>query len=202
MHPGVRPLVGSAVLAMLAACSACRRTTGGAADAGVEGGTTPASASSTAGKLSGASSPEAAWVEARSGDPLELARLANVEGVHKLAEVAASDTATDEDRATAIRAIAFVLDPSPAAETLTKLVTDPSPASVERSTLALQTLAAITSKRAPIEELEPGAWRACGEGLLVALKTLEGPMRRELAIRALLGLADRGAVPRSAVPAQ
>lgn len=143
------------------------------------------------------SSPERAWVEARSGDPLELARLANLEGVDKLAEVAANDHASVEDRATAIRAIAMTSDPSPALETLARLVTDPL---VDRSMLALQTLSAIAPRRAPIEELEPAGWRTAADAIVAALKTVQDPVRRELAIRALHGLADRGVVARTAIP--
>lgn len=143
------------------------------------------------------SSPEQAWVEARTGDPLELARLGNLEGVAKLADVAANEHASSEDRATAIRALAMTSDPSPALDTLAKLVADPV---VERSTLALQTLAAIAPRRAPIEELEPAGWRAAADAIVAALKTVQDPVRRELAIRALHGLADRGAVARTAIP--
>lgn len=145
------------------------------------------------------SSPERAWVEARSGDPLELARLANLEGVDKLAEVAGNEHAAADDRHTAIRAIAMVADPSPAMDTLAKLVADPF---VERSLLALQTLAAVAPKRAPIEELEPGGYRTAADALVAALKTMTDPVRRELAIRALQGLAERGAVNKTAIPAR
>jgi hypothetical protein len=145
------------------------------------------------------SSPEQAWLEARTGDPLELARLLNLEGVHRLAEVAGDEHASVEGRATAIRAIAFATDPTPALDALTKLVGAPS---VERSTLALQTLAVVAPKRSPIEELEPGAWRTCGEGLVAALKVIQGSVRRQLAISALRALADRGAVSAASIPAQ
>lgn len=146
--------------------------------------------------LEGAS-PERAWVDARTGDPLELARLVNLEGVDKLAEVAANEHASVEDRATAIRAIAMANDPSPALEVLSRLVTD---SVVERSTLALQTLAAIAPKRAPIEEVEPGGYRIASDAIVAALKTLHDPVRRELAIRALHGLEGRGVVARAAIP--
>jgi hypothetical protein len=123
--------------------------------------------------------------------------LSDLEGVHRLAEVAGDDRARDEDRAAAIRAISFVSDPTPALEALTRLVTDPV---LDRSTLALQTLAAVAPVRRPIEELEPEAWRACADGLSNALKTIQGSVRRELAIRALLALAERGVIARDAVP--
>lgn len=142
-------------------------------------------------------SPEQAWIEARTGDPLELARLSNLEGVHKLAEVAGDEKSSPDDRETAIRAIGFAPDPTPALDTLAKLVSDPS---VERSTLALQTIAHVAPKRAPIEELEPGAWRTCGEALVAALKNMQGAVRRELAINALRALADRGAVNAASIP--
>ncbi len=145
------------------------------------------------------SSPERAWVDARGGDPLELARLANLEGVHKLAEVAGNEHASTEDRATALRAIAMVSDPSPALEVLARTVSDPV---VDRSVLALQTLAAVAPRRAPMEELEPAGYRIAADALLSALKTLQDPVRRELAIRALLGLSDRGVVAKTAIPAR
>jgi hypothetical protein len=139
----------------------------------------------------------AGWEDARTGDPLELARLANREGALALAEVAGDAQSSEADRATAIRAIAFVFDPTPALETLSRIVSEPS---VERSTLALQTVAAVAPKRSPIEEVEPGAWRICADALLKALATIQGPVRRELAIRALLGLSERGAVARASIP--
>ncbi len=182
------------VLIVAVALVGCHRTPPAAGDASPAASTTPSSSA-----VLELSSPEGAWVEARSGDPLELARLANLEGVAKLAEVAENEHASLDDRATAIRAIVFTPDPTPALEALTKLVSDPT---VERSTLALQTLAHIAPKRAPIEELEPGAWRTCGEGLLAALKTIQGSVRRDLAIIALRALADRGAVSGASIPAK
>jgi hypothetical protein len=181
-------------LLIAVATVACHRSPSGG-DAGPAASATPSPAAVA---LEG-SSPEGAWVEARSGDPLELARLANLEGVDKLAEVAGNEHASLEDRASAIRAISFTPDPTPALETLTKLVLDPT---VERSTLALQTLAHVAPKRAPVEELEPGAWRTCADGLLVALKTIQGAARRDLAILTLRALADRGAVTGASIPAR
>ncbi len=144
-------------------------------------------------------SPEIAWQEARSGDPLELARLADLEGVFRLGEVAGDAHASEADRAAAIRALSFVDDPTPALETLTALVVDPV---LERSVLALQTLSAVSPVRKPIEELEPDSWRTCAEGLVAALGSIQGATRRELAIRALHGLAERGAIARDRVPAR
>jgi hypothetical protein len=142
------------------------------------------------------------WVEARGADPLELARLANEVGAHRLAEVADDDGASEDDRAAAFRALSFVEDPSPALPALTRAVLG---SSIDRSMLALQTLAAVAPRRHPIEEVEPGAWRTAAEGILKALATpggIQDPVRRELGIRALLGLVDRGAVKREMVPVQ
>ena len=72
--------------------------------------------------------------------------------------------------------------------------------SVERSTLALETIAEVAPIRAPIEEAEPPAWKECAAAVLAALQAIHGTPRRELAIRALLGLADRGAIDRALVP--
>lgn len=183
----------------------CRRTATSTTDAAVD---VPSPAASASPSTGGSSSPERAWIDARPGDPLELARLADLEGALGLAEVATNDQASPDDRATAIRALMFVDDPTPAVEALTRLVSDPAVAqgdahgAVERSTLALQTLVAIAPRRAPIEEVEPGAWRVCGDGLLAALQTIHGAVRRELAIRALHALADRGAVARALIPAR
>ena len=181
--------------AILLGCSGCRKTAPATADAGPP----DAPATSAVAPPVGSSSPDQGWAEARSGDPLELARLADLEGVDRLAEVAASEQASVEDRATAIRALMFVDDPTPAVEALARLVSDPL---VERGTLALQTLAMVAEKRSPIEELEPGAWRVAGAALLEALKVIQGPARREVALRALNALADRGAVDRKAIPAR
>lgn len=149
--------------------------------------------------LTEGSSPERAWVDARSGDPLELARLANLEGAHKLAEVAGNEHASAEDRATAIRAIAMASDPTPALEVLARTVTDPV---VERSVLALQTLAYVAPRRSPIEELEPAGWRWVADAVSGALKSFQDPVRRELSIRVLHSLVDRGVVARASIPAR
>lgn len=193
-------------VAMVVATTACRKSPP-AGDAGPNGasasGSTPTSTQPgqppSVPSPVGSDSPEPGWSEARSGDPLELARLADVEGPDALAEVALDEKASPADRATAIRALMFVDDPSPAVEALAKLVGD---SSIDRSTLALQTLASIAPKRLPIEELEPGAWRVAGETLVKALSTIQGPARREIALRALHGLAERGAVAPSAIPAR
>jgi len=176
------------------ACSACKKG-GKGTDAGVA-----SSASSSASSAGGPSSTEQAWIDARGGDPLELARLANRLGAHALAEVGDDDKASEDDRATAFRALAFLDDPSPALPALTRAATGTS---LERSTLALQTLAAIAPRRRPIEEVEPGAWRTTAEGILQALLSPNGikdPVRRELGIRTLIGLSERGAIKRELVP--
>ncbi len=184
--------VRAAVLFLVVVGAGCRKGTT-STDAG------PAASGSSPGPtvVVESSSSEQAWIEARSGDPLELARLANLEGVYKLAEVAGDEKAAPDDRETAIRAIAFAPDPTPALDTLTRVVTE---SSVERSTLALQTIAQVAPKRAPIEEVEPGAWRTCGDGLVAALAKMQGAVRRDLAITALRALADRGAVNAASIP--
>jgi len=179
--------------ALIFALASCR----GAAK-GTDAGPAPSASPSVSPAAVETSAPEQAWLEARTGDPLELARLVNLEGVHRLAEVAGDEHASTDDRATAIRAVAHATDPTPALEVLTRLVVEPS---VERSTLALQTIAHVAPKRAPIEELEPGAWRTCADGLLAALKTIQGAVRRDLAIAALRALEGRGAVNAASIPA-
>ena len=141
-------------------------------------------------------STERAWVEARGGDPLELSRLADAVGVDRLAEVLQSPTSNDDDRATAIRAVAYVDDPTPALVPLAELV---SPTSTHVADI-VDTLLALAPKRAPIEEVQPDAWRTCAETLLVALKTTPLGARRAQVIRALIVLADRGAIDRALVP--
>ena len=176
-------------------CGGCRSGKGAG-----ETGTVASSSASTASSGSGSlvpSSIEEAWVEARTGDPLELARLADAVPTDDLAKVAGDDSASEDDRKAAIRALAFVDDPTPALPALSKLVMG---ASVERSTLALETIAERAPVRAPVEEAEPPAWKDCATVLLAALKTIQGTPRRALAIRALLGLADRGAIDRALVP--
>lgn len=187
------PFLGA--VAILLAGTACRKSPPAAA---ADAGPTTVAAPAPSPAVALGSSPDQAWADARSGDPLELARLADVEGADRLGEVALDAQASPDDRATAIRALMFVDDPTPAVEALAKLVTDPL---VERSTLALQTLAAVVPKRAPIEELEPGAWRVAGDALLAAIGNIQGPGRREVALRALAALAERGAVQKSAIPA-
>jgi hypothetical protein len=190
----------SAVVALVACCASsigcggCRGTKG----EGETGASPSTSASGGEGGALGPSSTEAAWIEARTGDPLELARLADTIPTDDLARIAADDSASEDDRKAAIRALAFVPDPTPALPALSGLVIG---SSAERSTLALETIAEVAPIRAPIEEAEPPAWKECAVSLLAALKTIKGP-RRELAIRALLGLADRGAIDRALVPVE
>ncbi|MEO7095502.1 MAG: hypothetical protein ABI175_19760 [Polyangiales bacterium] len=176
------------------ACGGCRGSKGQS-----EAGVAASSSSAVDGAPLGASSTEAAWVEARTGDPLELARLADAVPTDDLARIAADDSASEDDRKTAIKALAFVPDPTLALPALSRIVIG---ASVERSTLALETIAEVAPVRAPIEEAEPPAWKECAVALLAALKTIQGTPRRELAIRALLGLADRGAIDHALVPQQ
>jgi hypothetical protein len=198
-----RALVGASIGALLASlasvslagCSGCRGKKGDA-EASVASSTSGSSAASGSASIE-PSSTAAAWVEARTGDPLELARLADAVPADELAQVAADDTASEDDRKAAIRALAFVVDPTPALPALSRLVMS---ASVERSTLALETIAELAPIRAPIEEAEPPAWKECATILLAALKTIQTSPRRPLAIRALLGLADRGAIDRALVP--
>ena len=158
------------------------------------------SASTSAAKVTlEAASTDRAWVEARTGDPLELARLADLEGTGALAAVADNVAASEDDRAAALRALAFVEDATPALDVLTRMVVG---SSIERSTLALQTLAAVASRRAPIEEHDPSAWGACGRVLIAAMKTIGEPVRRGLVRRVLGGIVERGAVEAGEVPGE
>ncbi|MBK7400498.1 MAG: hypothetical protein IPJ34_30660 [Myxococcales bacterium] len=177
---------------LLTGAMACRRKPPATGDAG-----TVASASSAA-TSPAASAPRAdpRWPEARTGDGLDLARLADLEGVDRLGEVAADPAAAPEDRRAAILALAYVPDPTPALSTLTALVLGTH---LERSVLALDTLATLAGQRTQLEELEPGAWRACATALVGALSGMPKP-RRDVAVRALLGMADRGAIARKDVP--
>jgi hypothetical protein len=178
-------VVAAFVLLALGA-SSCRR---GPAPSGAatEASTSPAAANAP-------NTTASAWIEARTGDPLELARLADLEGATRLGEVAGDAQASSEDRAAAIRAIAFLDDPTPALFAVGRLLADPD---LDRSTLAMQTLAVVAPRRRPIEEVEPAAWRACAVALSEIAPGLVDPSRRELVRRALEGLAERGAVAAS-----
>lgn len=190
----MRPVLLAVLCAGLLGVGACRKKPPAAGDAGTAASASsgaPASSTGTA-----ALRVDPGWSEARTGDPLDLARLADKEGAATLGEVAGDPAAADDDRKAAIRALAFVADPTPALSTLTALVLGTH---LERSVLALETLAAVAGVRHHQEELEPGAWRACASTLLGALAGMPKP-RRDLAQRALLGMADRGAVLRSAIP--
>jgi hypothetical protein len=112
--------------------------------------------------------------------------------------VAGDAKKNEVDRETAIKALAFVDDPTPSLETLARVAAGGG----STADLALQTIADVAPKQAPIEEAEPTAWRACGEGLLVAAPTIRDATRRKLLIVALLALADRGALDRTAIPPQ
>ncbi|MFI5296996.1 MAG: hypothetical protein ACHREM_02770 [Polyangiales bacterium] len=196
----------------LIALVACRR-----GDASSSLSSAPSSSSSSSLSASSSSSPSSSpsssvvsaedersrrWREAKSADPLELARLADAEGVDGLLDAIDESTdsgpaASEDDRLTALRAIAFVDDPTPALDALTKLALGKA---IERSTIALQTLAAVASKRAQREEDDVEAWRRCADALIASNASFANGARRELLLRTLLGLADRGAIDRAKVP--
>lgn len=184
----------------LFAAGACRKSNGGV-DAGPSPSISASSSAPAAVRIERASR-ERAWVEARSGDPLELARLCDAVGVDELAHVAEDDSAAPADRSTAIRAMAFADDPSGGVETLLRIALDPAPGaeSYELGTLALQTLAAIAPRRHAVEETDPDAWVTAAGFLKKAISVTEEPTRRELMLRTLIGLADRGAVDRQSLP--
>lgn len=181
-------------VALVATCAlGCRKKLAPSFDAGV-----PARTSSEgAGAASGGVSIEAPWVLAREGDPLELARLCDALGAPRLGEAIEDPASSPDDRATAVRALAFAEDPTPALDPLCKLVTATS---VDASTLALQTLVQVAPRRRQIEEIEGGAWRRCGEAVLALLDKTRDPTRRTLAIRAAMALAERGALDPKRVP--
>ncbi len=200
--PSLRSSLGSArqsrrpVLAValaVALCGGCRKKLAPGFHAAVAG---PAAASS-AGLASVGASTDGAWVLARDGDPLELARLCDEVGAPRLGEVIEDPTASPDDRTTAARALAYAEDPTPALDPLCKQVNG---GSTDASTLALQTLAQVAPRRRQIEEVEGGAWRRCGEALLSLLDKSRDPTRRELAIRAAAALAERGALDVKRVP--
>lgn len=192
MRSALVALLCAAIVA--AGAGGCRKKPAPPGDAGTAASASSGSAPSPTGSATLRADP--GWPEARTGDPLDLARLADKEGASTLGEVAGDPGAADDDRKAAIRALAFVADPTPALSTLTALVLGTH---LERSVLALETLAAVAGVRHHQEELEPGAWRACATALLGALGGMPKP-RRDLAQKALLGMADRGAVLRSAIP--
>jgi hypothetical protein len=173
--------------------SGCRRKLAPSFDAGV------AAAPSTSGVRVAAIgvSTEEPWLLAREGDPLELARLCDAVGASRLGEAIDDPASSPDDRATAVRALAFAEDPTPALDSLCKLVTA---SSVDASTLALQTLVQVAPRRRQIEEIEGGAWRRCGEATLALLEKTRDPTRRTLAIRASMALAERGALDPKRVP--
>lgn len=146
---------------------------------------------------SGDVSTDAPWVLAREGDPLELARLCDAVGAPRLGEIIEDPASSPDDRATAVRAVAFAEDPTPALDPMCKLVIS---SSVDASTLALQTLVQVAPRRHQIEEIEGGAWRRCGESVLALLEKTRDPTRRTLAIRAAMALAERGALDPKRVP--
>lgn len=171
----------------------CRKKLAPSFDAG---GTAAASASDASpGSIE--ASTEELWLLARDGDPLELARLCDAVGAPRLGETIEAAASSPDDRATAVRALAFAEDPTPALDPLCKLVTA---SSVDVSTLALQTLVQLAPRRRQIEEVEGGAWRRCGEAVLALLDKTRDPTRRTLAIRASMALSERGALDPKRVP--
>ena len=137
------------------------------------------------------------WVEARGADPLELARLADVMGADGLAAIAGEGRRDAGDRASAVRALAYVDDPTPALETLARLAGSGGLLGSE----AMETILAVAPRRAPIEEAEPTAWSVCAQGLLIVAPTIHDAVRRQLLARTLDALAERGAIAPTSVPA-
>lgn len=200
----MRPLARALVCTVVVACHRGAATTAG--DAAIAAPSSPPAAATSASSTPAPLEDERArrWREARSGDPLELARLADVEGCDGLLDAlddadAGAPAANEDDRLTALRALAFVDDPTPALDALTRAALGRSS---DGATVALQTLASITPKRAQREEDDTDAWKRCGDALLAGSAAFTVGARRELWMRALLGLADRGAIDRAKVPAK
>ncbi|GAC1372102.1 MAG: hypothetical protein NVSMB47_20230 [Polyangiales bacterium] len=180
-------------LASLALVTSCKR-----APTSVDAGPIASASASVDGALTlENASAERLWVEARDADPLELARLADALGADGLAAIAGDPAKDAGDRASAVRALAYVDDPTPALETLARLAGSGGTLGDE----ALETLLDVAPRRAPIEEAEPTAWRSCAQGLLVVAPTVRDAARRRLLVRTLDALADRGAIDPASVPA-
>ncbi len=196
-RPGRKRWRWGIVLGLVCLGGGCRRRGAPSADAG-PAASASASASVGAGAASAAAaSSETPWLLARDGDPLELARLCDAVGATGLADVLEDASASPDDRSTALRALAFAEDPTPGLDAACRLV---AAGSVESSTLALQTLVQVAPRRKPIEEVEGGAWRRCGEAVLALLDKTHDPTRRALAIRAARAIAERDALDPKRIP--
>ena len=192
--PGRKRWRWGVVLGLACLGGGCRKRFAASADAGPA-----ASASATVGGAAPApaASSDAPWLLARDGDPLELARLCDAVGASGLADAIEDAKAAPDDRSTALRALAFAADPTPALDAACKLVVA---GSVDSSTLALQTLVQVAPRRRPIEEVEGGAWRRCGEAVLALLDKTHDPTRRALAIRAARAIGERDALDPKRIP--
>jgi hypothetical protein len=157
------------------------------------------SGSGTAARIERASL-DRAWIEARGGDALELARLADALGADALAEVASSEEAASADRDTAVRALAHCDEPTAALSVLVDLALDG--ASGERGLLALQTLATLAPRRAPVEQADPDAWSEAARRLTANLASITEPTRRELVLSILVSLDGRVPIERAKLPAR
>lgn len=182
---------GTAPPAVVAAGDASAPRDGGAASAA------PASASASA--SAGAAGADDArgddlWARARSGEPDDLARLAQAEGTEGLVA-----GATDKERRTiAIRALAHA-DGLGALPFLAEVSVSGAEGEPEA---ALESIAALAARprrsRDPDEALE---LRAGCDALLGLAKDAKAPRtRRVRAVSALRMLAERGCVDRRSIP--
>jgi hypothetical protein len=140
---------------------------------------------------------ETAWRYARNGDPIDLMRLAHIANPLDLSFIGANKETPMLDRETALRALAYLDDPTYALDALlTAALSD----SLNISTLALQSLAQLAFVQKHPEEHDAPAWKRAAERTKSLLASIKDRTRRELAIRCLLGFAEHRAIAVDDIP--
>lgn len=136
------------------------------------------------------------WLAAADEDPLEGARLAEVEGAAGLMEGIDDGGAIEQ---TALRALPYADDADTALGRLGAMARGAQPAAVEP---VLEAILGIAGKPPRSREvLDPEGIRACGEAMLEVARRSDLPKAvRALAVSAARALAEKGFVDAGRIP--
>ena len=172
----------------LTACGSCQKN-------GAEGG----DASTTSARVEAGPTPEEdlLWANAASGDPDDLARLADREGAGELAR-AGSDTQDAAKKLTAIRALAF----ADGYAGLPFLASEADGADAARVTAAADSIDALAAHpRRAVDPEDAVEFRAGCNQLLITAKNKAKPRQLRVAlVRALRLWQDRACAPAEEIP--
>jgi hypothetical protein len=176
---------------LLALLAGCHRGRAEASDAAPPPALASNAVPSTSVRLS-----DELWSRAASGDPVDLARLADREGAGGLLEGLEEGGAVS---LTALLALPFADDGELAYGRLAEIMRQLEPAAAQPVISAVRALA--QTPRRQTEPLDPAGMRACGDALLsIARDTQLAAKLRAPAISAARLLVERHAVDAQAIP--